>query len=68
MRHILRKGDMDCGIACIAMLAGVGYFEALKAFNDKELAVEKGNLSGASRRTDQARAPAGETAYEISRL
>jgi hypothetical protein len=45
MRHILQKGDMDCGIACVAMLAGVGYFEALEAFNDKESAVEKGNLA-----------------------
>ena len=49
MRHILRKGDMDCGIACVAMLAGVGYFEALEAFNDKESAVEKGNLAPALR-------------------
>jgi hypothetical protein len=49
MRHILQKGDMDCGIACVAMLAGVGYFEALEAFNDKESAVEKGNLAPALR-------------------
>jgi hypothetical protein len=31
------------------MLAGVGYFEALEAFNDKESAVEKGNLAPALR-------------------
>ncbi len=40
---------MDCGIACVAMQAGVGYFEALEAFNDKESAVEKGNLAPALR-------------------
>ena len=40
---------MDCGLACVAMLAGVGYFEALEAFNDKESAVEKGNLAPALR-------------------
>ncbi|MGO9005103.1 MAG: hypothetical protein ACLQB4_04975 [Beijerinckiaceae bacterium] len=40
---------MDCGIACVAMLAGVRYSKALEAFDDKSSAAKNGNFAPALR-------------------
>jgi hypothetical protein len=49
MRRIVQKREMGCGVACVAMLAGVPYRKALDAFDDKESAETIGNFAPALR-------------------
>src|SRR5450631_708862 len=49
MRRVIQKAEMDSAIACVAMLAGVHYREALDVFDDKESAVKDGNFAPALR-------------------
>jgi ABC-type bacteriocin/lantibiotic exporter with double-glycine peptidase domain len=49
MRRVVQKTEMACGIACVAMLAGVHYRKALEAFDDQESAETNGNYAPALR-------------------
>jgi hypothetical protein len=49
MRRVVQKDEMGCGVACVAMLAGVHYREALEVFDNQESAISNGNYAPALR-------------------